>query len=166
MMSWRRLLDRQENTRGTCKSSLIPARLRAFSEAIRLPAVLFGHKLFLLFVATVSHRRGAARSYKYDTVSLELGSGFSGGGTNTHVLTGNKQPCQQHASFSSLPEASTGCSTESDRFNAQGKDTIGEPHSGCRWPGSSAQGRKPWMMAGRESHDGQSETEGEKTVGS
>lgn len=115
MMSWRRLLDRQENTRGTCKSSLIPARLRALSEAIRLPAVPFGHKLFLLFEATISHRRGAAPSSEYDAASLGPVSGFSGGETNTHVLPGNKHPRQQHAH---LPEAPTGCSKKSDGFNA------------------------------------------------
>lgn len=69
MISWQRLLDRQENTRRTAKSSLTPVSLRVFSEAIQLPAVPFRHKLFFLFESMISHRRGTARSSKYNIVS-------------------------------------------------------------------------------------------------
>lgn len=52
LMSWQRLSDRQQNTWRTCKSSPTQASSRAFSEAIRFPAVSFHRKLLFLFTSS------------------------------------------------------------------------------------------------------------------
>lgn len=57
--------------------------------------------------------------------------------------------------FMDLP-ASASIAHGSLRRNKNWKDTIGELRSGCRWPGSSAQGRKPSLMADKGSHGEQS----------
>lgn len=55
------------------------------------------------------------------------------------------------------PEGAATGHSNLKQLNGNWKDTIWEPHSGCRWPVSSARGRKPWTTADRGIHDGQSE---------
>lgn len=62
VMSWQRLLDRQQNTWRTCKSSPTQAGFAGVLQAIRLPAVSFHSKLLSPFLQTSSYCNSAEKS--------------------------------------------------------------------------------------------------------